>query len=163
MKSFRDGGGRLWTLAVNVASVRRVKGLVGVNLYALVEDGCKGLGALLGDPLALADVLYCLCKEQADAAGVSDEEFGQALYGDAIEAAADALVEELIDFFPDPARRENLRKVARAAKGLQERLLAREAARLAGLDLDALAGEVERRSRPPGSSRSSGTSPAPPA
>lgn len=68
-----------------------------IDLYQLVNDGFTSLAKLVSDPVQLADVLYCLCKVEAEARQVSDEDFGRGLAGDAITLAADAFVEELID------------------------------------------------------------------
>lgn len=124
MHSFRDNVGRTWTVAINVAAVKRVRGLVNIDLYKLIDDGFKPLAALVADPVQLADVLYCLCKDEADAKSVSDEDFGRALAGDAITLAADAFVEELIDFFPDARARASLTKVLAAGRKVRDKLLA---------------------------------------
>ncbi|MFQ3588526.1 MAG: hypothetical protein SNJ74_11425 [Fimbriimonadaceae bacterium] len=123
MHSFRDNAGRAWTVAINVAAVKRVRGLVGIDLYKLIDEGFKPLGALVSDPVQLADVLYCLCKDEADAKQVTDEDFGRALAGDAITLAADAFVEELIDFFPDARARASLTKVLSAGRKVRDKLL----------------------------------------
>lgn len=123
MHCFRDNAGRTWTVAVNVATVKRVRGLVGVDLYTLVDDGFKPLAALVSDPVQLADVLYCLCKDEADAKSITDEDFGRALAGDAILLAAEAFVEELIDFFPDARTRASFRKLNATGKEVKARLL----------------------------------------
>ena len=123
MHSFTDTTGRAWVITIHVAAVKRVRALVGIDLYTLVDDGFKPLAALIADPVRLADVLYCLCKDEADAKQNSDEEFGRALAGDAILRAADAFVEELIDFFPDARTRESLRKVVAAGRTVKEKLL----------------------------------------
>ena len=70
-----------------------------------------------------SDVLYCLCKDQADKQSISDEDFGRALAGDAITQAADAFVEELIDFFPDARARASLRKAIEAGKTVRDKVL----------------------------------------
>lgn len=123
MHSFQDNAGRTWTVAINVAAVKRVRGLVHIDLYKLIDDGFKPLAALVADPVQLADVLYCLCQDEADAKNVSDEDFGRALAGDAITLAADAFVEELIDFFPDARARASLTKVLAAGRKVRDRLL----------------------------------------
>jgi hypothetical protein len=123
MRSFTDNLGRAWTVTINVAAIKRVRGLVNVDLYKLVDDGFKPLAALVTDPVQLADVLYCLCKEEADAKQISDEDFGRALAGDAITLAADAFVEELIDFFPDARARTSLKKVLAAGRSVRDKLL----------------------------------------
>src|SRR5262245_29421790 len=121
MHTFNDNAGRNWTVAINVAAVKRVRGLVGVDVYKLVDDGFKPMAALLSDPVQLVDVLYCLCKEEADARKVSDEDFGRALGGDAIHHAAEAFVEELIDFFPNAQARAGLKRVVAAGKKVRDR------------------------------------------
>ena len=123
MRTFTDNAGRTWTVQVNVAAIKRVRGLLGVDLYKLVDDGFQALAKLVSDPVQLADVIYCLVKDEADAKQVTDEEFGRALAGDAITLAADSFVEELIDFFPDARARAGLRKVIDAGKKVRDRLL----------------------------------------
>ena len=123
MRTFTDNAGRTWTVQVNVAAIKRVRGLLGVDLYKLVDDGFQALARLVSDPVQLADVLYCLVKDEADAKQIDDEEFGCGLAGDAITLAADAFVEELIDFFPDARARAGRRKVIDAGKKVRDRLL----------------------------------------
>jgi hypothetical protein len=123
MHTFTDNAGRTWTVTINVAAVKRVRGLVGIDLYKLVDEGFKPLAALIADPVQLADVLYCLCKEEADTKQITDEDFGRALAGDAITLAADAFVEELIDFFPDARARAGLKKVVAAGRKVRDKLL----------------------------------------
>jgi hypothetical protein len=138
MHSFVDNSRRTWEVAINVAAVKRIRGLLGIDLYALVDDGFKSLSKLVSDPVTLADVLYCLCKDQADKQSISDEEFGRALAGDAITQAADAFVEELIDFFPDARARASLRKAIEAGKTVRDKVLS-HAERI----LDSIDPEVE--------------------
>jgi hypothetical protein len=123
MHTFKDNADRVWTVAINVAAVKRVRALASVDLFKLIDDGFKPLAALVADPVALADVLFCLCKDEADAKGVSDEEFGRGLAGDAITRAADAFVEELVDFFPDARARAGLKKVMDAGRTVRDRLI----------------------------------------
>jgi len=108
MKAFEDARGRTWVLAVNVVTCRRVKARLDIHLPGLAEDRAKGLVELLGDALRLVDVLYVLCQDQAEKAGVTDEQFGEAMAGDALAAAADAFVEAWTDFFHGP--QQELRK-----------------------------------------------------
>lgn len=108
MKTFTDNAGRTWTIAVNVDAMKRVKGLLGVDLMEAVEG--KLLERLSGDPVLLCDVVYALVKPQADQASVSDEDFGRSMAGDAIDLATAAFLEELVDFFP--SRRRSLLKKA---------------------------------------------------
>jgi hypothetical protein len=103
MKIFKDRDGREWTIDVTIDSVKRIKSLIGFDLLDLDEG--KSLIKLVDDPVTLCDVIYCLVKPQADERQISDVRFGQAMAGDAIEAATDALLADLVDFFPGRKRR----------------------------------------------------------
>jgi hypothetical protein len=135
VKTFTDSTGQKWDLSVRFAAVRRVKDMLGLNLLSLVEDKLKPLGELLSDPCRLVDVLYVLVKPQADAAGLSDVDFGERLDGESLEAAADAFLAELFNFFPDRRAREALRKLREAlvlvAKDQEEKLAKLDPASLA--------------------------------
>jgi hypothetical protein len=134
MHGFQDTTGRTWAVVINVAAVKRVRGLLNLDLYSLVDDGFKPLAALVADPVRLADVLYCLCRDEAEARHVSDEDFGRALAGDALLHAADALVEELVDFFPDARTRDGLTKVLAAGRKVRDAILAHATAAAEAID-----------------------------
>lgn len=124
MKSFTDNLGRAWTLVVNVAAIKRVRALCGVDLNSIieVEDGkptTKLLERLSTDPVLLVDVLYAVCKSECDSKNVTDEDFGAAMAGDAIENATAALLDEVIDFFP-AAKRLAFRRILSASRRFEE-------------------------------------------
>ncbi len=120
MKCFKDNAGRNWTVSVNVATVKRVKSLLDVNLMEAVEGDL--LERLALDPILLCDVVYAICKPEADAQNVTDEQFGAAMAGDAIEHATLALLEELADFFPEGKRRV-LRKALDKLKNVEAKAI----------------------------------------
>ncbi len=103
MRNFIDSSGRVWVVDINVATVKRVKALAEINLLEVVQGDL--IERLSTDPVLLADVLYAVCQPQALREQVSDEAFGQALAGDVIDRATTALLEGLIEFFPEPRRR----------------------------------------------------------
>ncbi len=132
MKTFSDNSGRIWTVVVTVATLKRVRALCEIDLYSIVEVDEKNnlktdlLDRLSSDPVLLVDVLYAVCKPEADKLGVTDEQFGESMAGDAIAKASEALLDEIVDFFPDP-KRGALRKiltVARRFGALTEKKLA---------------------------------------
>ena len=134
MKTFTDNAARAWTIQVNVDALKRVKSLLdGVDLMEAVDG--KLLQRMLDEPVLLCDVIYALCKPQADAAGVTDEDFGRAMAGDAIDNATQALLEELVDFFPQ-RRRALLTKVLDKLKKLDSLALATVTDRIEKIDLD---------------------------
>ena len=97
---FVDNQGRKWTVSITVADIKRVKAALDVDLGRLSAGKLDGVAALFDDPAALCDVLFVLCRREADAAGVDDESFGRAMAGDAIEHASLALVRAVADFCP---------------------------------------------------------------
>jgi len=103
MKTFVDNAGRTWTVAINVDAIKRVRDLAQVNLLEVIEG--KLLERLIGDPVLLCDVIYSVCKPEADAKNITDVDFGRAMAGDAIDGATTALLEDLVDFFPQGRRR----------------------------------------------------------
>lgn len=138
MHSFRDTTGRVWCLSVTVGTLKRVRALTGVDLYALSCDGPEALGKFLHNIIQVVDVIYALVQDEAARHGIDDEAFGQALAGDALGAAVEAFVQDLVDFFPEPRRRETWRKVLEQSKVLQERLLARAEQEVGQVDLEQL-------------------------
>lgn len=119
MKTFTDNAGRTWTTAINVDAIKRVRGLLDVDLLEVVEG--KLIERLIRDPVLLCDVVYAVCKPEADAKGVSDEDFGRAMAGDAIEHATKALLEELVGFSPSPRDRANLQRVLATTWNVMEK------------------------------------------
>ena len=107
MKTFKDNENRTWTVAVNIATVKRVKSLLNINLFDAIDGDL--LKRLLTDTILLCDVIYIICKPEADQNKITDEQFGRAMAGDVIEHATVAFLEELVDFFPE-AKCQVLRK-----------------------------------------------------
>lgn len=114
MKTFRDNKGREWLIAVNVTAIKRVRGLVNINLLDVLEHKADLLRRLVSNIELVCDVLYALCKPEADSKGVTDVDFGEALAGDAIDQATTVLLDELADFFPSPNDRANLKRLIEA-------------------------------------------------
>jgi len=108
MQTYRDNAGRTWTVAIDVAAIKRVRALIGYDLLSMLNG--NGSQRLITDPVLLVDVLYALCRPEADRLSVTDEDFGRSMAGDAIEHATQALLEELVSFCPNPRDRKRLRK-----------------------------------------------------
>ncbi len=71
MRMFKDENDKPWVIKIDVAAVKRVRGLLNVDVYKLVSKGMEPLGELLADIVSLVDVIYVLCMEQATADGVT--------------------------------------------------------------------------------------------
>ncbi len=96
MASFKDKNGKEWILALDAPTIKAVRSACTVDLAGL--DGAA-YEALVNDAVLLVDVLWVICREQAQRDGVTDVQFGRALVGDAIEAATSAMLESIADFF----------------------------------------------------------------
>jgi hypothetical protein len=99
--SFSDSQGDRWDLRLDIGLARRIRDVLGVDLVNHGGDAIERLGR---DVFLLVDVLFLTCEAQAASRGVSDEQFGRRLAGDAIAAAVDAFMEALANFTPSPRR-----------------------------------------------------------
>jgi len=160
MKVFKDNASREWTVEINVAALKRVKSLTDVDLLGVLEGTL--IERLIGDPVLLCDVVYAVCKPQADEREVSDEDFGRAMAGDAIEHATEALLEELVSFCPSPRDRANLGRVLKATQDVMDKARDIVEARLESGELEKAAEQALAQAQTPprgGPGSSSGSAP----
>lgn len=160
MKSFTDGTGTTWNLVITIGAIKRVRELTDFDLYGVFSEA--NLTRLGNDVVLLADILCALTRPQAESLGITDEQFAERLHDDTIEKAQQALLDELIDFFPNRQRRENLRGMLAAAERVtasQQTMIGQEIAD--GSLEKAIAEQFQRRGKsggqsgePPGSSES---------
>lgn len=101
MTKFADSKGREWILAVNVGAIKRVRAAADIDLADLTQ---ATMDRLADDPCLLVDVLWVLVEKDAVQRKVEQEDFGESLVGDPIEAAVNALLEAITLFFPERRR-----------------------------------------------------------
>ena len=140
MAEFRDNEGRTWLVQVTTTTLKRVKSLLDMDLGKMAVDGSL-YKVLADDPILLCDLLYAICKPEADERKLSDEDFGRGLAGDAIDAATTALMEGLSDFFPT-GRRALHRKALAKFRTLEEKAIRNAEDRIESDELDR---ELDRR------------------
>ena len=110
MRTFKDNAGRTWSVTLNVLQMKRIRAHLGIDLVNVITLDAGGkvkvdlVDRIANDPCLLVDILWVCVEDEAKAAGVTDEEFGRALAGDAIDEATKALLDELVDFFPGAKR-----------------------------------------------------------
>ena len=149
MRTFKDNAGRQWSVEINVAVLKRVRGLTGTDLMQVIEGTL--IEKLIRDPVLLCDVVYAICKPEADTRtpAVSDEEFGKAMAGDAIEAATTAVLEELVGFCPSPRDRANLGRVLQATNRVLDKARDLTAKRIETLTSESELDRLVNRMAPP--------------
>ncbi len=140
-REFTDLAGRTWKLSLDWFLHEQVKEREGVMLLALGDNECELLARLHTDYALLVNILWILCEEQAPALGVVDGEklkatqiFAKGLGGDVLESAAHALVDAVIDFFPNPDQRDSLRKLTEMARATSTLMSKATLERVAALD-----------------------------
>ena len=117
MKIWKDAEGHAYETKITVAEIRDVKTELGINLMDIATGDL--LQKISEDVILLCDILYVINRVQAKEYGIDDAQFGRNLYGDALENATRAFMEEMINFFPNQRTRALLTKAM--AKG-QERM-----------------------------------------
>ena len=137
MKTFTDSNGRDWTLTVNVGEAKRVNALLDIDILQLHEGDPPLLTRLHVDYILLVDVIFAFVKPQADAAGITDEQFAACLTGDGLLAAHEALMGELEDFFRQ-LHRTDMARMIQVEKKLVDTGVELASRKIDALDLDAL-------------------------
>lgn len=135
MAKFVDAENRSWTPEVNVVTIGRVRSALKINLLELLLPNST-LGETLSDPCLMVDVLYLLCKDQAEKCGVTDEAFGKAMTPDGIEDGWNAVLEGVVSFSPRGLRPAHQR-VLEKAKAYQTAAADRIKEMVAGKEFDA--------------------------
>jgi hypothetical protein len=97
---FKDSDGREWSVRVVVGTVEKVRE-IGVDLADITGQQMKRLST---DDVLLVRVMWLVCEQQADQKHVTPEQFGEAMFGDTLDNAYEALRGALDDFFPSRKR-----------------------------------------------------------
>jgi len=133
VKVFKDNEAREWTVTITVATVKRVKALAGVDLMTVLDTDL--LQRLSSDAVLLVDTVYAICKPQIDQRKLTDEDFAEAMAGMALADAADAFLEEMVEFFPPP-RRELLAKALGKMKTVEKMAIEAGVEKIDNMDIE---------------------------
>ena len=148
MTKFLDAENRSWEPEVNVVTIGRVRDRLKINLLELLLPEST-LAERLTDPCLLVDILYLLCKDQADKLNVDDTAFGKAMTPDGIEDAWSAVLEGIVLFSPRGLRPAHQRVLVKA-KQYQAAAAEKIKMLVAGTEFDAMLDrELEKRLNPP--------------
>lgn len=102
MRTFKDEDGREWSIHITTMALKRVFDYAKFDLADLSNN--RAVELFTGQTTYLLDVLWPLVQKQAEEKSISLEVFGNALRGDSIDAAIEAIRDELMGFFPSKKR-----------------------------------------------------------
>jgi hypothetical protein len=148
MHSFTDKRDRTWQLDVNVDAVEQIRTECQIDLLEATDPEAHLLDRLAENPVKLVAMLYVLCREQAEADGVTPRDFGRAMGGEAIDRAAEAFEKALVDFFPRLRRLllgKALEKTRATKAAAVDRAVAYMESPAFAQKLDRLLSELDRR------------------
>ena len=146
---FKDQEGRQWIVRITNRTVRDIKQKLGLDLRELLNEECRPLLGLISDSLRLAQVLFIACDEQAKAAGITEDAFLDAFYGDVVDTAGDAFSVAFVDFFPNPQIRAAITEMLGLSRKLRSEIATaaseKVAAAIASTDTSSIANSIVSR------------------
>lgn len=123
-RRFTDAKNDEWTIVVNVGTAKAVRDATEVDLLETARGSFEEVQRVTSDPYLFGSVLYALCETEIEERGLSETEFAERFANaDVIDAAATALLEAIIDFFPrrsQPVLHKLAEKVQAKATAHQE-------------------------------------------
>lgn len=144
MKKFKDSEGREWSFRITLGSIRRVKEARNINLLDIASEAFGAMFDKLADPIALGEMLFILCMDEAEKRSLSESQFYDLFVGDVIETARVALLEEIVDFFPGAPRRQALRTMIEKFRELEKVRTEMTAQRVQMMDVKNLQAQLEK-------------------
>ena len=117
VSAFKDNTGREWILRIDPIVLGDLRKELDVDLGKLDQGTMQRLA---DDICLLVDVLWVICREQAEAASITDRQFGRSIYGDSIDSATTALLDAIADFSP-ARQRSLLRCLAEKQEALKDK------------------------------------------
>jgi hypothetical protein len=104
MPTFETTDGKKYTVDLTIGDIKRVRAAHGIDLMQIAtpktdDETSSPLVTIASDLLTCLEIVYTIVEAQADAHGVTDEQFGAAMGGTAAGQAQRALMEALVNFF----------------------------------------------------------------
>ena len=93
--TFTDNTGREWAVNLTVGVVARIKTQTGIDLSEAVQDGEAFVNLFLADPMKRGRLLYIAAG--AEAAGVSEDDFYNAIGRRELSEGCEAVVMSMAD------------------------------------------------------------------
>ena len=142
MPSFLDASGREWNVTITVEELAAVKDSLDVHLTKLVDEDITKLFALVADPIECVNVLWVICKSQAEARGIDQKQFARGFAGESFELAGRCLIRAVFNFF-QPSRRDPLIRLVEKTEQAMDQAMAQAAKKIDEISTDTIAKEME--------------------
>jgi hypothetical protein len=99
MASFTDGHGRQHVVTITCDTVEEVRERLGLDLLSVIEDDSPLLKELSARPIRAVEILCVVLGIPSERGDPARKQFLSGLHGDCLEAACEALMRSLADFF----------------------------------------------------------------
>lgn len=142
MAKFTDAQDREWSVFIDIPTVKKLRSH-DLDVLNFFSGEMEVFQSVVGDPVRLVDTLWLICESQIEDRGMDEEDFARSLHGDSLMHAAEALVEGICDFFPDPKRRASIRMMFRKTKEAEDILMDGAMLQLETMDAKELAKRLE--------------------
>ncbi|NBW16184.1 MAG: hypothetical protein EBR82_50195 [Caulobacteraceae bacterium] len=156
--TFKLRSGAEFVIEISMATVKRVRQLLGVNVLDILGTSDE-LGGYITDDVRTVDVLCAICRPQMERLGMSDEDFGRGFDQEALVNATNTLMDEVADFFREPRKglvKQAIAKARTLSAEMERRQVAAAERALSALDLETLlATHTKQGSASPASAASS--------
>lgn len=140
---FKDLKDRNWVVRITVGTMKRVRDELAIDLNDALDPSKGVIDKLAEDPITMLDVVYLCCEKQLKEKDVSAEDLSEAIGGETIAQASEALLGALVDFFPS-SRSDVIRKALQIKTRMVERVNTRAMAELDNLTDEELDAAVDR-------------------
>lgn len=142
MAKFTDANGKTWDVFIDIPTIKKLRENQ-LDVLNMFSGKMEVFEQIIGDPVKLVDTMWLVCERQIAERGMDEDSFARSLFGDALLSAADALVEGVCDFFPDPKRRATLRAVLRKSREAEGMMMDRAMAQIEAMDVSEMAKVLE--------------------
>lgn len=115
METFKDCLGRNWVLNLTYNLADKIKADHGVDLLDLEDIGKTFVKFQSLDMRLFFEVLWTMIEKQADAAGITEESYGEGMDGEATARAMEAFEKAIVNFSQSPEQRKVKENLFRAS------------------------------------------------
>ncbi|MBB6431125.1 hypothetical protein [Algisphaera agarilytica] len=143
--AFKDNAGTKWSIQTGYKFFQTVESELGVGFASTTET--PALMRILTDWVFCGLCVIIACREQFEAKGMTDAEFGYRVTGDALARAQIALTDAICEFYPHPDQRKAMHNMVRQLQDADAALAKLAQKQIAAIDVDKLTDELIKGAR----------------